>query len=148
MKKRRVWRYTCEHCKKSGCHAGHMRDHELRCFKNPARKCPVCCAKWPIAKLAPHFAALADVNETTEPAVIEALSFTVDGCPACILSTIKQAELPVNETEFGPFFPGDEPTIHRHRYWIRWDYKKARGEYREETQREENSQRQLMNDCL
>lgn len=124
-----------------------MRDHELRCFKNPARKCPVCCAQWPISNLVPHLAALADVDEATEPAVIEAVSNTVDGCPACILSAIKQATLPMIETYSGPMSPFDDEHTHVSRYWITWDYKKARDEYREMQRDEENQQRQLREDA-
>lgn len=35
-------RYYCEHCKKSGGSAHHMRNHEQSCTLNPDRKCGMC----------------------------------------------------------------------------------------------------------
>lgn len=37
MKRKRVWRYYCDFCKKSGCGRAAMAWHEQRCINNPAR---------------------------------------------------------------------------------------------------------------
>jgi len=39
---KRVNRYYCEYCGKSGCAGGHMRNHEQHCTKNPNRVCGMC----------------------------------------------------------------------------------------------------------
>jgi hypothetical protein len=102
-----------------------MKLHEERCFKNPARK-------WPNPDIEPHKIALADVDHSTEAAVIAALSDAVDGCPACILATIIQATLPTSE-----WSDVDGERSGSSKYWIQWDYKKARDEYRSEQMAEE-----------
>ncbi len=130
MKQRRVWRYTCDHCRKSGCGKAAMRDHEARCFKNPARHCPVCERQWPIEELEAPIAACSDMDKGNEAALIQSISDAVEQCPACICAAIIQAPLPMLETvEDGPL----------HRYWCSWDYKKARDEYRAEQRQEEAS---------
>ena len=131
MLKRRVWRYTCEHCKKSNCSSSAMRTHELRCFKNPNRRCPVCEAQWPLDCLKEPMAAMAEINKDNEEALIKAISDKVESCPACTFAAIIQA--PVAQVESG----GENSDLHR--YWITWDYKKARDEYRAEQRAEEAS---------
>ena len=42
MKAKKVWRYYCEYCKKSGCSKYWMRRHEERCTLNPNRICGYC----------------------------------------------------------------------------------------------------------
>lgn len=42
MKTKRVNRYYCEFCKKSGCSKGHMATHEKHCTMNPDRECRMC----------------------------------------------------------------------------------------------------------
>ena len=42
MKVKKVNRYYCEYCKKSGCSARWMKRHEERCTMNPNRKCGYC----------------------------------------------------------------------------------------------------------
>jgi len=133
MKKRKVWRYTCDHCGKSNCSSWAMKQHELRCFKNPQRKCPVCGAKWPRGELAAPMAALADIEESTEGALIRAIESAADGCPACTLAAIIQGPLPMVEWDIpGEFHFGEfhEGTHGEYRYRVKWDYKTARDEYR------------------
>lgn len=42
MKTKKVNRYYCDYCGKSGGAAGHMRRHEERCMLNPQRICGMC----------------------------------------------------------------------------------------------------------
>lgn len=42
MKKVKRWRYYCDHCKKSGGSAWHMKKHEKTCTANPDRHCGFC----------------------------------------------------------------------------------------------------------
>jgi len=132
MKQRRVWRYTCEFCRKSGCGKAAMRDHEGRCFKNPNRGCPVCEARWPLEQLAAPMAALAQINAENEAALIEAIGQAVDHCPACTCAAINQGPLPMVEVESNEW---DGPVrTQSYRYHVSWDYAKARDEYRREEQ--------------
>ena len=130
MKQRRVWRYTCDHCKKSGCRKDAIRDHEACCFKNPNRRCRVCETQWPLEQLIAPMAALANIEKQNEAALIRAISDAVEGCPACILSALTQGPVPTIE-EYGCDWSGNE-TTYSHRYYITWDYAKARDEYRNE----------------
>lgn len=135
MKKRHVWRYTCEHCKKSNCSGGAMAQHELRCFRNPARCCPVCEAQWPLDWLVEPMKALEEIEEATEEALIAKLREAVEGCPACMCAAIMQAKLPMiewdtpGEYHFGEFCPGSHGS---YRYRVKWDYGKERDAYRAE----------------
>lgn len=42
MRQKKIWRYYCEFCKKSGCGKPQMRTHETHCTMNPDRICRVC----------------------------------------------------------------------------------------------------------
>ena len=42
MKTRTVKRHYCDHCHKGMFQRPSMERHEVACFKNPNRKCPVC----------------------------------------------------------------------------------------------------------
>ena len=42
MKIKKVNRYYCEYCKKSGCSAYHIQKHEKSCTVNPGRICNMC----------------------------------------------------------------------------------------------------------
>ena len=44
MKRERVWKYTCDHCGKSGLSASAMTQHETTCTANPLRTCRFCVA--------------------------------------------------------------------------------------------------------
>lgn len=43
MKTKTVKRYTCDYCSKGSFKRPTMVRHEIACFKNPNRMCPVCC---------------------------------------------------------------------------------------------------------
>jgi hypothetical protein len=84
MKTKKVNRYYCEHCKKSGCNAGHIKEHERKCCQNPGRVCEVCGTKSrDYADLVKKFEASGDVED---------LGDMVDGCPYCILAVILQSQ--------------------------------------------------------
>ena len=42
MRSKKVWRYYCEFCKKSGCSKYHIEKHENHCTANPNRGCGFC----------------------------------------------------------------------------------------------------------
>lgn len=85
MRKKRVWRFYCEHCKKAGCSGGHMAKHEAHCCGNPDRVCRMCRvnksepnAQKPMAEL------LAAYENGGSGGVREAAG----GCPACMLAAM------------------------------------------------------------
>lgn len=82
MKSKKVWRYYCDHCKKSGCGKAAMLKHEASCCRNPGRVCRMCvrgeCAPLPLPELAEH------IHN------IDALRKAADGCPACMLAAVMQ----------------------------------------------------------
>ncbi len=137
MKTRRCLRYSCDYCKKSGCSKSAMMQHEVRCFRNPARRCTVCERQWPIAELAPKMEALIDVDDSNEEALINAVGEVVESCPACMLSAILQTPITAHDGEYHGFDGCSFNRIERH--WFRWDYAKARDAYRAEQRSEESS---------
>lgn len=85
MKTKKVNRYYCEHCPKSGCNAGHIKEHESKCCRNPGRVCKVCGTKSrDYSDLVKQFEASA--HDTDK------LGDLVDGCPYCTLAVILQAQ--------------------------------------------------------
>jgi len=90
MKRKKVWRYYCEHCKKSGCSGGHIRSHEIHCTNNPTRICGMCklarLDQLPIAEL---ISAL----DSGDKKGVNNLRVLADGCPACMLAAIRQCNL-------------------------------------------------------
>ncbi len=114
MKTKKVNRYYCDYCRKSGCAAGHMRRHESGCTMNPNRTCRVCGileetqSPMPdlVACLPDHEAHREGPDEfghehyriTLTTAANEALSKLRElahNCPACIMAAIRQAHIPV-----------------------------------------------------
>ena len=78
MKTKQVWRYYCDHCKKSGGSKAAMAKHESICFYNPARICKFCDSmqieQKPISELMDIFLAEG----------LAALRKHAENCPACI----------------------------------------------------------------
>lgn len=106
MKKKQVWRYYCEFCKKSGCSGGHMKAHELTCTANPNRECRMCgpggsygrtlTAKRDTAALVAILATRHDPSLTAtenREAIMDQLREAANGCPACILAAIRQSNI-------------------------------------------------------
>lgn len=122
MKVKKVFRYYCEYCKKAGCSKFHLQRHEDHCTKNPHRKCRMCeqlgNAPEPISELLSlipeidQFARIInhdfelsgndaydetvyEIPESIQLEIIEKLREKTGGCPACMLATIRQKNIPL-----------------------------------------------------
>ena len=102
MKRKRVWRYYCEYCKKSGCSSFHLAKHEKGCTLNPDRVCGMCKYVEGDQKPMTDLMAVFDdwrwaldidggKDAQLEERVVE-LERLTDGCPACMLAAARQAE--------------------------------------------------------
>lgn len=111
MRKKRVWRYYCDFCKKAGCSAYHLRNHEERCTMNPNRTCGMCKL---LDQSQPALANLVALMPATvvkqegdcadwigwesnpeAQAALANLRKAAGNCPACILAALRQAKIPV-----------------------------------------------------
>ena len=103
MKVKKVNRYYCDFCKKSGAAAGHMNKHERRCTMNPKRECGMCVLiNGAVAE--PMSVLLAILPDPADFLVVEeyigldaateetmtALREATNNCPACILAALRQ----------------------------------------------------------
>jgi len=112
MKVRRVNRYACEHCKKTGCSAYHIRLHEERCTLNPSRTCGMCkMLEQEQPKMLDLISVLPDptgyarhegqlhfFDDGLSSAVSDVLPKLRDlagNCPACIMAALRQRGIPV-----------------------------------------------------
>lgn len=110
MKVKRVNRYYCEFCKKSGCSGGHIAKHERHCTRNPNRICRMCKMVgqeqqpkiMDLKLLLPTPVKFPDrdyeyflVTELTR----EFLEAT-GGCPACTLAAILQSGYPMGAYDY------------------------------------------------
>ncbi len=114
MKVRRVNRYYCDFCKKSGCSKGHLRRHEEHCTLNPNRVCGVCAmleeTQSPLEALVAmlpspkgqeawneefdyHYFAEAFTTQCNK--ALKGLRNAANDCPACILAAIRLSGIPV-----------------------------------------------------
>ena len=111
MKRYQTWRYKCDFCGKANCSGSAIAKHELHCTKNPNRVCRMCAAvgdkQAPMADLIaaikygdrPGYEAftLGDSGEGVPKEIerkIDILRIVAHNCPACILSTLRQATEP------------------------------------------------------
>lgn len=112
MRVKRVNRYYCDFCKKSGCSAGHMKRHEKHCTMNPKRACGMCSFNdggvsppmSKLIKLLPDPESYRSEDEfgpsysgalsTAANKALKGLRDEVEDCPACILAAIRQAGIP------------------------------------------------------
>lgn len=102
MKRRRCWRYQCDHCKKAGCSGGHIARHERACTANPNRVCRMCALVGETHKpMTELFAPIATAVEFFTPKPGEPDEIDVRGlreltknCPACILAALRQFKHP------------------------------------------------------
>ena len=110
MKRKKMWRYYCEFCKKSSGSGGAMSTHEKHCTANPNRTCRMC-------GMAPdidvHIKALGD---GLKPG-IERLQEAANDCPACMLAAIRQSKIQYPPDDESPGF------------YVDWDYQKAKENY-------------------
>ena len=111
MRKKQVWRFYCDFCKKANCSSFSISKHERGCTANPERQCGVCriIAKSngdkPPAGLAELITMLPEIDDneifnmmtegtksgTRAWSVLEKLREAAHGCPACILAAIRQS---------------------------------------------------------
>jgi len=108
MKCKKVWRYYCEFCKKSGGHKYWMERHEGGCTINPGRICGMCSLvgnyQAPIEELKNIILKYIckDTGEipfvitnliVDEKKTLAELREKTNNCPACILAAIRQSDL-------------------------------------------------------
>lgn len=123
MKVKKVNRYFCDFCKKSGGSSGHMKKHESGCTNNPNRVCGVCAAtggeQKPMSELIAIFSEEVRLHEesvkdlSAEDAAdskvkIPELRHATENCPACILAAIR---------------------LSKHQVLVSFDFKKEIDEY-------------------
>ena len=103
MRKKQVWRYYCDFCRKGKFTESAMCLHEEHCTLNPERKCRMCgyaggtrVAVTELVKLLPGEpdqtidADWTPIKEATE-AAIPKLREAAGNCPACIFAALRQA---------------------------------------------------------
>jgi len=114
MKVKKINRYYCEHCKKSGCSGYWMKRHEQRCTMNPNRECGYCnLLEQTQPKISDLLVILPDINNYViivdvgegdydwENIAVEVerampqLRELSGNCPACIMSALRQKGIPV-----------------------------------------------------
>ena len=111
MRIRRVNRYYCDFCKKSGGSKHHMGNHERGCTLNPNRSCGICyhAGEVQVDSMKLLVGMLPKVEEYTTKrsygteiditdaanAALPALRDATENCPACIMAAIRQAGIPV-----------------------------------------------------
>jgi hypothetical protein len=102
MRVKKVNRYYCDFCKKSGGSAGHMSNHERHCTMNPSRRCGMCphvnggngtpmsemVALLPDVEKYTHMGMLADAVV----AGIVKLREVTEGCPVCVFAALRQTK--------------------------------------------------------
>lgn len=115
MKVKKINRYYCDFCKKSGCNKYFITRHEKHCTLNPERKCRFCQKAEQetrpmkeltavLHKTKQQVDALGDQRTIDNDAeiwkkAINKLKELTGDCPACILSAIRQANC-VSECNF------------------------------------------------
>jgi hypothetical protein len=106
MKSRKVIRYYCDFCKKSGGNKYWIKRHEESCTANPNRKCRMCSLiatipSYSVSALTKMFPSRKDIEISEEKnqfseielvdQAIEKIRKENDGiCPACILAVLRQ----------------------------------------------------------
>ena len=113
MRKVKRWRFYCDYCKKAGGSGGHILRHEKHCTLNPNRVCNVCGSlleleQKPMSELLvilPNgkdfcstdkygFISYIGLENKVEE-VMPKLRELTEGCPACIMAALRQANIPV-----------------------------------------------------
>lgn len=109
MREKTVKRYYCDHCSKGGFRKPDMLSHEMTCTKNPKRGCYLCdvpSSTFDYVRIAAEMIRRDDVTfagegdreredafETKSKDAITWLYGKVDGCPACVLSVLRQGTI-------------------------------------------------------
>lgn len=90
-------RYYCEHCKKSGGSAHHMRIHEKACTANPDRVCRMCEAGELVQKPIDVLIEAAWLDEQGAGDIDgrkpSQLAAAAEDCPACMLAAIRATSI-------------------------------------------------------
>jgi hypothetical protein len=104
MRKKQVWRYYCDFCKKASCSAGALKSHERSCTANPNRVCRMCekgeYTPAPLPELIKVFEGIGRPTDMEDiyhfksdvlESPVRRLRELADGCPCCIFAAIRQA---------------------------------------------------------
>ena len=127
MKQVKRWRYYCDHCKKAGGSKHHMRKHEERCTMNPNRVCGMCRMLEEVqSDIGDMIAAIGPYMPHSDwgDEALCRLRDSANGCPACMLAAIRQANVTYTlREEWGPdyWFPNKEEQV---RFHFKFDFKK------------------------
>jgi hypothetical protein len=114
MKKKLVYRYTCDFCGKKNYSASAMNKHEKHCTKNPDRKCRMCeliGENYNLKQLISEIPKPIDFNgesgvDFSWYTNIDEINNAINNikksvnCPACILAAIRQNGINVPATNF------------------------------------------------
>lgn len=135
MRRKQVWRYYCEHCKKSGCSGGHLARHERGCTANPNRACGACrtfgLSAKPLSELiqfaksfsvaGEHYLGYPDDSSNyLDEAKTKELRDLADSCPACTLAAARQS---------GVFLRGFDFKVEMKAHWDAFNEAQAEREY-------------------
>jgi hypothetical protein len=105
---KKVNRYYCEFCGKSGCNAAYIKIHEEHCTLNPHRTCNVCrtfldqeqpdlgviIGRLPMAQVG-LWHGEEDSPALTDRQIMEGIAMLREAtgdCPACILAALRQKD--------------------------------------------------------
>lgn len=97
-------RYYCDHCKKAGGSAGHMKRHEASCTANANRICRMHghsgASPAPLAELLALIPTIGTPEAGSEhhegyyrldEAAVKVLREKADGCPICMFAALRQS---------------------------------------------------------
>ena len=127
MRKKKVWRYYCEHCGKGGCSAAAMSRHEKGCTANPDRTCGHCREA---GLNQPQMADLIKALGSGIDACVDRLRELAEGCPACMLAAIRQSGLqqPMDAEGLG-FHVNFNFSEENENFWMELNNERAKREY-------------------
>ena len=125
MRIKRVNRYYCDFCSKSGCSAGHMKSHESHCTMNPNRRCKMCRQLGNIQKDINYLTSLLPLPSKFPPKILSSgiigeikgledysvlteevkrslplLRDAANDCPVCIFSALRLRGIPMGIIDF------------------------------------------------
>ena len=120
MRRKKVWRYYCDYCKKANCSGASIKKHEERCTMNPNRVCGFChLLEQKQTNLVEAMQLLPEPKDYIKEEVLGSLIFTsyngldeaaeaimpklrdfTGNCPACILAALRQKEISLWITSF------------------------------------------------
>lgn len=115
MKTKRVLRYYCEFCKKSGCGKFHILKHERVCTNNPNRACGFCVhiryddSDYKVPTTSKLLAIFSEKGYS-------AMRKRCQACPACTLAVLRQSKALAN---YKPDEDGGAPRAD----WADFDFK-------------------------